>query len=239
MSITAKYRKKVPRRLPHRSSVSIRYLKTLRVIDGGTRWKYEFSASLTQEHDAGEKDEEENEGILYVSAVSSKPPGRSTVGALPVTPIDLWKPHEVWVGQSLEKATGLKAQKGKLPSTFTEGVLLKEPTIGEVPGLIKKPDYLLFQGGQIEVFEATLDARFEKGRKKKPDSSVSHKRLQLAGNVELLSQLYPDVPIIYNIRVNEGAPQKVKDELANELWSIRRRLAAKNLKNPVQIIWRS
>jgi hypothetical protein len=212
--------------------------KMLKIVDGKTRWNYEYSASAVQEHDGGQKDEEED-GILYVSAVDSKPPGRSKVGALPVENIDLPKVYEHWVGESLEDATGLQVRKAKLPATYTEGLLLKEPRVGDEPGLIKKPDYVLFKDEQIEVFEATLDANFEIGRSKKPESSISHKRLQLAGNVVQLAHLYPDHPIIYNIRAGGDAPQKVKDELEQELWSLRRHLAAAKLKNPVQIIWRS
>jgi hypothetical protein len=147
--------------------------------------------------------------------------------------------HQHFVGQALEKATDLKrTKKGKLPPTFTEGLLLDEPQVGTETGMKKFPDYVLFKGEQIEVFEATLDTSFEKGRSKKPASSISHKRIQIAGNVVQLAQLYPDFPIIYNIRAHEKPLEDVRKELEAELWSLRRHLESINLKNPVQIIWR-
>src|SRR5262249_7484364 len=148
------------------------------------------------------------QGVLFVSATGSKPPGISSVGALPARPVDSPKVYEENVRKALETATGLTATTGELPSAYQEGLLLSQPRVGTEPGLTKIPDYLLMQKQQIEVFEVTLDSDFRLGRPS-TESGVSHKRLQFAGSVDQLSQQYPGVPIVYNIRVPKEAPDKI------------------------------
>jgi hypothetical protein len=175
-------------------------------------------------------------GVLYVDASESKPPTGSSVAALPAAPAAVPARYEEHVTEALEAATGLEAKTGKLPATFKEGTLLEKPTVGKDP-MRRHPDLLLMKAGKIEIFEVTLDSRFDVKRPS-AESGVSAKRMQLAGNVHTLSQLYPGYPIVYNIRVPVDAPDSVKSELASELFSINRDRAKGKALNPVQIIWR-
>ncbi len=175
-------------------------------------------------------------GVLYVKATNSTPPQGSSVGALKAARSNSPKQYERNVTAALEGATKLTATRGDLPATFTEGTLLEQAQVGENP-MRRNPDLLLMQGGKIEIFEVTLDSEFQVGRPS-PGSGVSAKRMQLAGNVHTLSQLYPEVPIVYNIRVPKNAPPHVTEELAAELMSMNRDRRQGKALSPVQIIWR-
>jgi hypothetical protein len=201
-------------------------------------------------------------GILIVSALDSKPPGGSQIGATPAaahTP----KLFEHNVGRALATDTGLPllrqnpeivAGQGVTTSSITGDMLLDQPIVTSpteptltptrkrAPALARQPDYLaLFKSasggpGQIEVFEVTLDASFMKGssRTVPTEMAISHKRAQIPGTVEKLAERFPGVPIIYNIRANREPPQVVIKELELELKNLRKR----NSSLSIQIIWR-
>ncbi len=98
---------------------------------------------------------------------------------------------------------------------------------------------MLFTHGQIEVFEATLDANFQIGNISESAKEQSHKRLQLAGTVIGLARLYPHVPIVFNIVTHRALEPELCARLERELKTLRAQLADEKLKNKVQIIWRS
>src|SRR5262249_16157255 len=150
--------------------------KSFTVKDGGKRWDYHWEASPGNDTAGVEKAEED--GILVISVLEERPPGRSRVGGLSITPTTSASAHEEQVGAALEEKTELTAQEGPLPERIRRRTLLREPKVGEAPGLRKYPDYLLLSKTRIEVFEATLDADFELGRPTE-ESGISHKRLQL------------------------------------------------------------
>ena len=225
---------------------------SLSVKDAKESWKFVYTASAEQK--GSEAPKAEDDGVLEASVLDSKPPGKSTVGPLDLGPPSGWgfdptdprrgqgrgspKVFEEKTGAALAAATDQdlpkKGPKGKLPETFEEG-LVREPKTG---ALGKQPDFVLFQGGQIEVFEATLDAKFELGTGTE-GKEISHKRIQLAGTVKDLALKYPSVPIIFNIVTHRPISDELKALLNRELTNLRKHLAKAQLTNPVQIIWRS
>lgn len=156
--------------------------RSITVVDGGERWDYKYEASSGIAQGPGKN------GILEVSALGSKPPGNSAVGALPASSAPVpggGKPHEIFetnVGTSLQAATGLPMQTGLDPALTQQGVTgalpqtpqlhsqaiishpsaptVVSPTDRKTTKDTRRPDYLLLGPSQIEVFEVTLDATF-------------------------------------------------------------------------------
>jgi hypothetical protein len=99
----------------------------------------------------------------------------------------------------------LSAQKQEFPKTFPEQpLLLEQAQIGlisisqeeeEEAKRRNKPDFVLFRGGKIEVFEATLDVRFEVPEGTTSASIMSKKNIQFAYIVTALARRFPGVPI--------------------------------------------
>jgi hypothetical protein len=233
--------------------------KSLSIRDAQDRWVFVYTAS--PEEEGAEAPKSEEEGVLVVSVLDSKPPGRSSVGALQLGPPAGWgfdptdprrgkgrgspAVFEEKVGTAVSEATGAplppiprgstKRPFGELPEEPQEGLLVPQPPTG---ALGKRPDFILFQAGQVEVFEATLDANFEIGTSEH-GSEVSHKRIQLAGTVKDLAQKYPDVPIIFNIVTHRPISPELQERLNRELTSIRLHFIEHGIQNPVQIVWRS
>jgi hypothetical protein len=220
------------------------------VEDSGESWAFSYAASAKKKGPAAKK--AETDGVLEVSVVDSKPPRGSKVGALDIGKPTGWgydpsdpyggkgspKVFEEKVGQAVAKATSQslakKGPKGKLPDTAENDELVREPKAG-VFG--KQPDFVAFVGGQIEVFEATLDAKFEIGTVT-DEKQLSHKRIQLAGTVVGLARLYPGVPIVFNIVTHQPLGE-LRGKLERELKTLRAQLAHERLRNRIQIIWRS
>jgi hypothetical protein len=232
--------------------------KSITVVEGKTSWDYAYEGSK------GTRIGPNRDGVFIVSALSSKPPGMSRVGALPVAPTQNPKQFEKRVGAALAAATGLPletgnpemvAKKGVTTTSVAENKLLdqpivtypQQPTVGEgttkAPSLSKQPDFLATftdpagGPGQVEVFEATLDVAFSIGRQTSdgPEMGPSHKRVQIAGTVDILVRRFTGVPIIFNIRCNQHPPQLVIEELETELRKARERYSSLD----IQIIWRS
>ncbi len=230
---------------------------SISIVDHRDRWLFAYSASAVQ---AGpEVPKAEQDGVLEVSVKDTKPPAGSSVGRLDLGPPKDWgydptDPHggkgsavvfEEKVGQAVAKATGLalapiplsrkKRPRGELPADPSTRVLVPEPVVGDFK---KRPDFVLFGGDAIEVFEATLDARFSLGTVAE-GGELSHKRVQLAGTVIGLARLYPGFPIVINIITHRTLDPEVRGKVERELISLRRRVAKEALKNPIDIIWRS
>ncbi|MDD5633346.1 MAG: hypothetical protein PHI13_15160, partial [Methylococcales bacterium] len=196
----------------------------------------------------------EVDGVLKVSVISSNPPPMSNVGAIDIGPPKGWgydpsdpiggkgshKVFEEKVGQALAKTTNLpvaeKGKKGVLPQSLTVRDLVREPKTGAFE---KQPDFVLLDKGQVEVFEATLDAKFEIGTTGTGEKQLSHKRIQLAGTVLGLARMYPGVPIVFNIVTHKKLEGDLEKTLEIELKNLRKQVAKEKLKNPIQIIWRS
>jgi hypothetical protein len=259
---------KITRKAADRIAVDVRkshpVFASLSVRDSGKRWAFVYTASVEQKGPDAPKSEDD--GVLAVSVLDTKPPGRSSVGALKLgkfgyDPTDprqgegKGRPNvfEQEVGRALSRATApdkpearlplpTKGPKGELPESALVGKIVREPRvpiIADDPKFWKEPDLVLFGGGKIEVFEATLDAAFDIGTSEQ-GKEVSHKRVQLAGTVRGLAHQYPGVPIIFNIVTHKPLSDELKATLERELKSIRAEFAKTEppLKNPVQIIWR-
>jgi hypothetical protein len=202
-------------------------------------------------------------GVVAVSVKSTKPPGRSTVGALPV-PTDpkawgadpagpdqqasrgSWRVYEHLVGTAVEQAAGVKVSAGSLPARADiprpgdQPILLSQALLGlpadkktikdEDPRNRKKPDFVLLKDGVIEVFEATLDVRFDKRRTGSGTVESSHKIQQITYDLEALQRLYPGVPIIYSLVTPEPITEEIREAINKVLMGTRAN---------VQVNWRS
>jgi hypothetical protein len=197
------------------------------------------------------------------------PPGGSSVGdtTFSLTPYQrtastkvLTELTEGMVGQKLEAATGLKAREsgaivdqlsapippGKNAPPITKPVLLKQPAITSPnaatasKGLSSfKPDYLVMNPNKIEVFEVTVDARFqlipqEKGMRFSGSAVPQgwpHKIEQLS-KAEYLIRRYPQTDIVFNIQTIGQVPKATIDrvrEVATYLSNARKSAGAKGL----------
>ena len=239
----------VHRTHPVFSSVSVR--------DSAKDWVFTYSAS--EEKEAAVIPKAEEEGILEVSVTDSKPPGRSRVGALNLGEpkgygYDPSDPHggmgsppvfEARVGEALSKVLKQplpkKGPKGKLPAEVPRDpsavLLVREP---QLEYFRKEPDFIAVFGGkvgQIEVFEATLDANFMTYRSAE-GSELSHKGVQLGGSVIDLARQYPDAPIIFNIVTHRPLSGELRTRVEGHLKTLRKQLAREKLKNFIQFIWR-
>ena len=171
------------------------------------------------------------------------------------------------VGQKLSASKNLPIQQGPLDFLSTEGqvgtpipgsMLIEQPVVTApdqptyeggrfAPLGSVKPDFVLLSPTQVEVFEVTLDASFslkpaEKGmhtKKGQKRAGDPHKRIQIAATVEYLARRFPNVPIVYNIQTHGGElPDELRKLINTQLFTISSVLRAKNLSNPVQIVWR-
>ena len=240
---------------------------SVRPVNG--KWRFYYAAS--PDEPGPEAPMAEDEGVLEVSVLEQRPPGRSTVGPLALGTPASWghdptdprseegkaRPaiFEKRVGEAVartaqvdpppETAKG-KFARGRLPEAVGDDELVAAPSVGDFG---KQPDFVLVGRGQVEVFEATLDARFEIGTTEDMQE-ISHKRVQLAGTVIGLARLYPGVPIVFNIVTHKPLDAEIRGRLERELRRLRAQLAEEELKsrrpgegprdvNAVQIIWRS
>jgi len=101
--------------------------------------------------------------------------------------------------------------------------------VGRAGDPFRRPDVVVLTPERVEVFEVTLDSEFRIA-----EGASSHKRAQVAGTIFSISQRYPEVPIIYNIRCPRPPSDKAREHLELELR--RAREAARN--QTIQIIWR-
>jgi hypothetical protein len=222
------------------------------------KWQFYYAASPKKPGPAAPM--APGDQVLEVSVLDQKPPGHSTVGALALGTPASWghdptdprrgagraspKIFEKRVGQAVAKSAGVdeppttatgKFERGTLPAQIGPDELVAAPTAGDFG---KQPDFVLTGRGQVEVFEATLDARFEIGTTEDL-KETSHKRVQLAGTVIGLARMYPGHPIIFNIVTHQPLDGEIRGKLERELRTLRAQLATEGLPNPVQIIWRS
>jgi hypothetical protein len=184
-----------------------------------------------------------------------------------------WKYAEEQVGIKLKAKTRLPmlpqesnaaltlSRQGGSPK-ITGRYLLKEPIIThpdhpelvwdkkrlqyKAPPASAKPDYMYMTPDQIEVFEATLDVRFQI-RPVEPDLWVRgtaqrwgdpHKVIQL-WKAEYLMRRYPDMRIVYNIQSVGQVPRETLERIKEGLAYLKNVRAEVGGTGSIQIILRA